>query len=173
MAGWRGLMIAMIGGSGCCWERQCGLSTGMFGRPVPSQVGLQLFGRNQQVGLAFADEPETTFTLFIVEAAGHGEYFLFTFDGSIDGKEAAACDAGFYHDQGIAQSGDEFVAQGESIFFGFDFMVEGGEQPSLVTYGPGQSPVFGGIDHIEAVSQYTNGGDMVMEGGMMGCRVDA
>src|SRR5580698_3288156 len=144
----------------------------MFGRPVPSQVGLQLSGGNQQVGFVFPDEPETTFTLFICEAAGNSEDLLFTFDGSIDGQEAAACDAGFYNDQGIAQSGDELVAQGESIFFGFDFMAEGGEQSALVTHGPGQSPVFGGIDHIEAVAQYANGGEMIMECGLMRCRVD-
>ena len=33
--------------------------------------------------------------------------------------------------------------------------------------------MFGGIDHIEAVAQYANGRDMVMERSMMCCSVDA
>ncbi|EDY97411.1 hypothetical protein BACPLE_00201 [Phocaeicola plebeius DSM 17135] len=109
----------------------------------------------------------------IAYAARKGEAVALVAFGYLGGNEGASFGAGLYHEGSVADAGYDAVALHEVLPVGVGAAHELGEQSALCQHLGSGAAVYGWVDAVQTVSQYTHGVESVGQCLAVGMDVDA
>jgi len=120
----------------------------------------------------FMDELKAALAFFVGYATGEGKYLSRALQCGFRGGKAAAVEARFDNDERVAEPGDELVAGGESVGFGFFFVKEGGKEATVPTDVAGEATMFGGVEVIKSMAHDPDSGNTIFDRGLVRDGVD-
>ena len=109
----------------------------------------------------------------VAYAARKGEAVALVAFGYLGGNEGASFGTGLYYEGGIADAGYDAVPLHEVLPVGVGAAHEFGEQSALCQHFGGGAAVYGRVDAVQAVSQYTHRVEPVGQRLAVGMDVDA
>src|SRR5690606_14270455 len=120
-----------------------------------------------QGGAVGFDQMMAAIGMRVANTAGNGQHIPVIAVGNGSGNEGAALQAAFYNQGGVADAGYNAVALGKVLFIRRGAAHKVSEQAAIFQHGGGSAFMNGRVDAVQAMRQYANGGDPMLQRGFM------